>query len=252
MKYKREDLFTVAYDMGIDLLESDRKVDIKNKMQASAEFEEGLVKEQLDLLVEERKAEMEREKEREKLESDRAFELERLRLTLASETNSVASTNSEGTRTGKSIKTVMQKYDPEKSDMVLFLTLFERQARKLNIADHDFVTQLISVLPLEMAELIMREPQEISDDYSKVKEILLNRFKLSPETFRTKFNQHQRKPGALWKDLIFELRSYLDGWLEGVEVKDFEALKNLLIADQIKRCVPGEIKDHFIDVWGLW
>ncbi len=34
-KHKKDDLQVVAYEMGIDVLEMDRKVDIKIKMQAS-------------------------------------------------------------------------------------------------------------------------------------------------------------------------------------------------------------------------
>jgi hypothetical protein len=35
MKYKKDDILVVAYEMGIDVLEMDRKVNIKIKMQAS-------------------------------------------------------------------------------------------------------------------------------------------------------------------------------------------------------------------------
>nr|XP_042904631.1 uncharacterized protein LOC122270620 [Parasteatoda tepidariorum] len=143
----------------------------------------------------------------------------------------------------------MQKFDPEKLDMALFLTLFQRQAKKAQIDEGDWVTQLLALLPVEIAEIIIREPEERADDFEYVKKLLLDRFKLSPEAFRTKFIQHQRRPGALWKDLIFELRSYLEGWLEGVQITDFEALKKLMLTDQIKRRVPGEIKEGLIDSW---
>ncbi|GBO05150.1 hypothetical protein AVEN_117493-1 [Araneus ventricosus] len=43
---------------------------------------------------------------------------------------------------------------------------------------------------------------------------------------------------------------YLEGWLDGVKVNDFETLKNLMITDQMKRCVSPEVKYHFLDEWG--
>ncbi|GBO39573.1 hypothetical protein AVEN_162127-1 [Araneus ventricosus] len=73
---------------------------------------------------------------------------------------------------------------------------------------------------------------------------------MKPETFRVKLTQHQRRPGALWKELVFELRNYFDGWVEGLNVKGFKGLKDLMIADQLKRRVSSEVKDHFLDEWG--
>ncbi|GFX52871.1 retrovirus-related Pol polyprotein from transposon opus [Trichonephila clavipes] len=34
-----------------------------------------------------------------------------------------------------------------------------------------------------------------------------------------------------------------------MEVRDFKSLKDLIITDQLKRRVPGEIREHFVDEW---
>ncbi|GBN13289.1 hypothetical protein AVEN_169442-1 [Araneus ventricosus] len=47
---------------------------------------------------------------------------------------------------------------------------------------------------------------------------------MKAETFRVKFTQHQRKSGALWKELFFELRNYFEGW-DLVE-HEFELISN--------------------------
>ncbi|GBN58085.1 hypothetical protein AVEN_258011-1 [Araneus ventricosus] len=87
-------------------------------------------------------------------------------------------------------------------------------------------------------------------DYVNVKEVLLYRFKMKPETFRLKFTKYQRKSGALWKELVFELRNYFEGWIDGLEVKDFKSLKCLMIVYELKRRVSNDIKDNFLDEWG--
>ncbi|GBM38940.1 hypothetical protein AVEN_271054-1 [Araneus ventricosus] len=87
-------------------------------------------------------------------------------------------------------------------------------------------------------------------EYTNVKKVLLDRFKMKPETFRVKFTQHQRRPGALRKELVFELRNYFEGWVEGLNIKDFKGLNNLMIVDQLKRRVSSDVKDHFLDEWG--
>ncbi|GBL74981.1 hypothetical protein AVEN_243786-1 [Araneus ventricosus] len=87
-------------------------------------------------------------------------------------------------------------------------------------------------------------------EYANVKIVLLDRFKMKVETFRLKFTQHQRRSGALWKELVFELRNYFEGWIDGLDIKDFKGLKDLMIEDQLKRRVSSDIKDHFLDEWG--
>ncbi|GFU06764.1 uncharacterized protein TNCV_4353281 [Trichonephila clavipes] len=67
------------------------------------------------------------------------------------------------------------------------------------------------------------------------KNLLLARFQLTPIALRDKFESHQRRPGAMWEDLVFKLRSYLDNWLAGMKVVDFAALKELLETEQTKK-----------------
>ncbi|GBL85875.1 hypothetical protein AVEN_147791-1 [Araneus ventricosus] len=59
----------------------------------------------------------------------------------------------------------------------------------------------------------------------------------------------ERPQGKLWKDVIFDLRTYLDGWLESLEVKDFKGLKDLMMADQLKKRASPEMKNKFLDTW---
>ena len=143
----------------------------------------------------------------------------------------------------------MQKYD-ENTDISIYLAMFERQARAADVDEREWASQLMALLPLELAQILIKEPEDMCRDYNHVKLVLLERFKRKPETFRVKFTQHQRKTGSLWKELVFELRNYLEGWLEGVKITDFESLKNLMVCDQIKRRVSADIKEHFIDEWG--
>ncbi|GBM35823.1 hypothetical protein AVEN_22622-1 [Araneus ventricosus] len=144
----------------------------------------------------------------------------------------------------------MQKYDAQVADISLYLAMFERQARTAEIEESEWVSQLMALLPLDLAQIIIKEPEDKMKDYLHIKGVLLERFKMKPETFRVKFTQHQRKSGELWKELIFELRNYLEGWIDGVKVNEFETLKNLMITDQVKRRVSPEVKDHFLDEWG--
>ncbi|KAF8763832.1 hypothetical protein HNY73_021967 [Argiope bruennichi] len=78
----------------------------------------------------------------------------------------------------------------------------------------------------------------------------MKKFKLNAEGFRQKFVQHQRNPEKSWKDFIYEVTNYFQGWISALNVTDLEGLKDLIITDQVKKRVPQEIRDHFVDVWG--
>ncbi|GFU85830.1 hypothetical protein TNCV_2036611 [Trichonephila clavipes] len=104
-------------------------------------------------------------------------------------------------------------------------------------------------MPSEINQLMAREAEEKFDDYDYIKDLLLKRFKLSAEIFRQKFVKHQRNPAQSWRDFVFEITSYFEEWLGGLGVNDFEGLKNLMITDQLKRRVPGDVREQFIDDW---
>ncbi|GFW25299.1 uncharacterized protein TNCV_5088641 [Trichonephila clavipes] len=167
----------------------------------------------------------------------REYELERLRLSNATETVSVSSADLEGQGVNRrvNLKDLVPKFDAKNADINLFFEIFERQAIKEKVAEDRWVSQLIPLLPIEIAEIVAKEPLEKSDDYPHIKNLLLTRFQLTPIALRDRFESHQRRPGAMWADLVFELRSYLDNWLAGMKVGDFAALKELLVTEQIKK-----------------
>ncbi|XP_055928211.1 uncharacterized protein LOC129959414 [Argiope bruennichi] len=78
----------------------------------------------------------------------------------------------------------------------------------------------------------------------------MKKFKLNAEGFRQKFVQHQRNPEKSWKDFIYEVTNNFQGWISALNVTNLEGLKDLIITDQVKKRVPEEVRDHFVDVWG--
>ncbi|KAF8791675.1 hypothetical protein HNY73_003370 [Argiope bruennichi] len=69
-------------------------------------------------------------------------------------------------------------------------------------------------------------------DYCNVKEVLLDGFKMKPETFRSKFIQHQKKTGALWKGLVSEL------WVEPLERGRPASLKKEIKNKPVEKSEP--------------
>ncbi|GBM24819.1 hypothetical protein AVEN_245061-1 [Araneus ventricosus] len=158
------------------------------------------------------KKECEREREERERERDRAFELQKLELEVrAASAQPVESMHVPDGTDKIRMHDVMPLFNPKEDDVSLFLVLFERQAKIMNIDAENQVTQLISLLPPDIVQLIAREPEEDAKKYEYVKALLLQRFKLSAEKFRQLFNKHQKASESTWYDFYYELKNYLVG-----------------------------------------
>ncbi|GFU55046.1 uncharacterized protein TNCV_425541 [Trichonephila clavipes] len=256
LKQTKEVLLEVAIDLGVEVNSTLTKSEIKNRICQSEDYNEESVKSLLEGILAEKREARELKENRETREFEerkliRAFELERMKLANSTDTISVASTDLEGQGVNRrvNLRDLVPKFNAKNADINLFFEIFERQAKKEKVAEDRWVSQLIPLLPIEIAEIVAKEPLEKSDDYPHIKNLLLARFQLTPIAIRDRFESHQRRPGAMWADLVFELRSYLDNWLAGMKVGDFAALKELLVTEQIKKRAPSELVDHFLDSW---
>ncbi|GFX15877.1 uncharacterized protein TNCV_1061991 [Trichonephila clavipes] len=225
LRLRKGDLLEVAKELGVEVNGDQTKVEIKDMILQNDKNDMETTKAVMEGILEEK------EKEFEERRQTREYELERLRLSNATETVSVSSADLEGQGVNRrvNIKDLVPKFDAKNADIILFFEIFERQAKKEKVAEDRWVSQLIPLLPIEIAEIVAKEPLEKSDDYPHIKNLLLARFRLTPIALRDRFESHQRRPGAMWADLVFELRSYLDNWLAGMKVGDFAALKELLV-----------------------
>ncbi|KAF8783446.1 hypothetical protein HNY73_013605 [Argiope bruennichi] len=222
-KARKCDLQELASELGEEIDGNLTIANLRKLILNSNEYEEEFVKGVLEGIVERRQ-----EKENlERREKERQFELEKIKLQTSIETQSLMSENNEmNTKHNSSeLQKILQKFDSKNDDISLYLVIFERQAKRLRIDKTDWVTQLMPLLPSEVVQIIAREPEEESNVYEYVKELLLRRFKLSAETFR------------------------LRRWLDGVNVTDFDSLKDLMVVDQMKRRVGNEVREHFVDTW---
>ncbi|GFT44959.1 uncharacterized protein TNCV_1795801 [Trichonephila clavipes] len=68
-----------------------------------------------------------------------------------------------------------------------------------------------SLLPTEVSHIIAREPDDKANSYEHVKDLLLKRFKLTPEKFRQLFVTHQKAPERTWIDFYHGLNTSTDG-----------------------------------------
>ncbi|GFX92675.1 retrovirus-related Pol polyprotein from transposon 412 [Trichonephila clavipes] len=187
----------------------------------------------LDNIVDERKSlEIEAlqkiEREDKFLADQRAFELEKLKLQAQNPPASVGNSSQMYSNPMRlDLKTVLPTFIPDKDDISLFLTMFERQMKLLNVPADFWVSHLIGVLPIS-----------------------LRRFKLTADRFRVLFADTRNRIIPRGK-ISFDLRTFFEGWLKELAIDSFETLKDLIIADQIKKRCPPDYKNHFLDTWEI-
>ncbi|GFS54288.1 uncharacterized protein TNCV_4808121 [Trichonephila clavipes] len=101
------------------------------------------------------------------------------------------------------LKKLLPTFNPEVDNMDLFLTLFKRQMKLLDLDEDLRVPYLIGALPSDVTSLIAHEPEEKCRNYSNIRGMLLQRFKLTAEKFQELFSRHRKKLKWDAEGLIF-------------------------------------------------
>ncbi|KAH6924322.1 hypothetical protein HPB50_015581 [Hyalomma asiaticum] len=81
-------------------------------------------------------------------------------------------------------------------------------------------------------------------DYSVIKETVLDELKLSAGEYLKRFLGSEKRTNEGWRPFATRLQSYLHFYLGAREVSTFEALVELLVADQLKRNLSEEARRY--------
>ncbi|GFV92848.1 transposon Ty3-I Gag-Pol polyprotein [Trichonephila clavipes] len=142
---------------------------------------------------------------------EREFELEKMKIQLEMQNLSQAPVTSQQLENPKlELNRIIPRFNSKEDEMGLYLNTFERQVKFLNIPEKTWTAYLIGSLPPDIAQLIAREDEDDAQNYEKVKEMLLKRFRVSGDRFRQYFSQQKKNPDSTWRDFYFELSSYFE------------------------------------------
>ncbi|GBN42243.1 hypothetical protein AVEN_44514-1 [Araneus ventricosus] len=190
-KARKEDLIILARELGEEVTPDIKRIDLRNLIVASTSYEVEIVRELLNAVIsqrtekaEERSSELESEERRKREEWE--FELEKLKL----QNESFISAVSGFSRPKIDFLSVISQFDQVNNDISLYLILCERQAEAADVSKEFWASQLLSLLPYEIAQLVAREDVWVSWDFEKVKSLLLKRYKLTAEKCLQLFSKH--------------------------------------------------------------
>ncbi|GFU10935.1 uncharacterized protein TNCV_2934281 [Trichonephila clavipes] len=240
-KGRREDLFVLATELNLKFDKSMTIATLKDLIIGSEDYDEELTENIHSTIVEDRKAReenlrIEEQKKNYALKNEKKITLRTIEL------GADTSKESDTKFLVKEVSKFIHRFDL-KEDISLYLKLFERQAQRLNIDQENWVSHLLGLLPTEVSHIIAREPDNKANSYEHVKDLLLKRFKLTPEKFRQLFVTHQKASERTWIDFYHELNTYFNGWIDGLKIDTFNKLSDLIITDKLKRKLLLNLKN---------
>ncbi|GFW82936.1 homeotic protein female sterile [Trichonephila clavipes] len=140
-----------------------------------------------------------------------------------------------------------EDYDEELTKNI-HSTIVENRKR-LNIDQENWVSPLLGLLPTEVSHIIAREPDDKANSYEHVKDLLLKRFKVTPEKFRQLFVTHQKAPERTWIDFYHELNSLLQRMDRWIEDRYFQQVIRSNHNRSTQTKTPFEFKEYYLDEW---
>ena len=122
---------------------------------------------------------------------------------------------------------------------------FEKIATSLEWPRDVWMLLLQSVLVGKAREVYSAMSIEHSSKYDLVKKAILKAYELVPEAYRQNFRNYKKVDKQTYTEFAREKEALLDRWCASKEVaKDFEKLRQLILVEEFKACVPTSIKTY--------
>ena len=88
---------------------------------------------------------------------------------------------------------------------------------------------------------------EHSKDFDVVKEKILQVYELTPEAYRKKFRNLNKKATESYVDYVRELTLAFDRWVKSKKVSDYEGLRNLVLMEQFGSMLQPRLRTYLRD-----
>ena len=174
-------------------------------------------------------------------EREREFELEKLRLSSDLNTSHVA------THTDRFVPSREVRMVPpfNEAEVDKYLQHFEKVAVNCNWPREFWPIMLQSVLKGKAQEAYSALSATDCADYDIVKTAILKAYELVPEAYRQKFRHWRKSDKQTYVEFAHDKEVYFERWCISKKVDgEFENLRQLMLIEEFKRCVPDDIKTY--------
>lgn len=129
-------------------------------------------------------------------------------------------------------------------DVDKYFTLFERVTNTLNWAKNVWPLLLKCLFTGKAQEAYASLSPELSLDYEKVKTAVLRAYELVPEAYRQRFRRFKKTDNQSYVEFGCEKEALFDRWYQSKNVDDFGNLRNLILLEELKNCLPDRIATY--------
>ncbi|XP_073771215.1 uncharacterized protein [Danio rerio] len=212
---------------------AERDVCALKEKELENDFEVKKMQQQLEM----RKMELELQKERE----EREFQLRKLELELKLKSHQapvISAAESNVFDVHKNIRLVPPFLERE---VEKYFQHFERVAESLKWPKTFWTLLLQCVLIGRAQDVYSALTTEQSSDYEIVKSAILQAYELAPEAYRQKFRTHFKSEKSTFLEFAREKENLFDRWCSSVKIKSKEELRELILLEEFKCCVPNAV-----------
>ncbi|XP_068243247.1 uncharacterized protein [Palaemon carinicauda] len=226
-----------------DRLELERLQIEKMKLQIATREEERIhEKVMLQAKFNQEQLRIEREREQEQLRLQREREQEKHELQVL-HLRQVPAENK--FNIGNAIK-LMPVF--KETEALEFFTVFEKLANRLEWPENMWTTLVQCRLMGKAQKIYAALNEEMSADYSQVKNLILKAYELVPEAYRQKFRNMKKGWEETFVEFARRKRVAFQEWLKAKGVEDFDALKELILIEEFKNNINFDLKTHLEDL----
>ncbi|KAJ8026339.1 hypothetical protein HOLleu_34157 [Holothuria leucospilota] len=187
----------------------------------------------------ERRLEIEKEVQMEKLRLEHTREMKRMELQGNAHSGGTSSPNF---YVAKNIRLVPKFYS---KDVDAWFVSFEKVANSMKWPERYWPLLLQSVLQDKAQEVYSALSESQSSNYQAVKTAILTAYELVPEAYRQKFRNRKREVGQTHVEYARAKEILFDKWCRAKQIgQSFEKLKELILMEEFKNNVSLDIKTH--------
>ena len=127
------------------------------------------------------------------------------------------------------------------SEVDSYFNVFERIAAALQWPPEIWTLLLQCKMHGKAQDAMGALPVEDSLNYETVKMAILWAYELVPEAYRQKFRGHKKTSAQTYVEFAREKGTLFDKWCATCKVSDFNALRELILLEDFKRCLSERI-----------
>uniref|UniRef100_A0A8K9V3F6 Gypsy retrotransposon integrase-like protein 1 n=1 Tax=Oncorhynchus mykiss TaxID=8022 RepID=A0A8K9V3F6_ONCMY len=127
------------------------------------------------------------------------------------------------------------------SEVDSYFCVFERIAVALKWPEEVWCLLLQCKLTGKAQEVLSALPLEDSLNYEVVKATVLRAYELVPEAYRQRFRSHRKSSSKTYVEFARDKGNLFDKWHAASKVTDFNSLRELILLEEFKNCLPERI-----------